>query len=234
MIIELLPLPDYRGRAKRHKLGFFHFSNNNLAIRKACAQELGGYDPHLPASEDVDLCFRLALSPTWVACREPGVIIRHKARRTLPATLRQMWNWGINLARPYRRTGITGIYLYWVSARRKTITRDIEISQFPVLVSIFVTPFHLLHILTALSLLFAIYDSLTPALLCALLALRSVQLYVQDILQLGLRRWPAVKLAVVHYLTNITFITASFLGGLRTGVVLVPASILPPTGKAER
>jgi hypothetical protein len=234
MIIELPVLPDQRGTAKRYKMGFFHFSNNNLAIRKACAQELGGYDPHLPASEDVDLCFRLALSATWVACREPGVIIRHKARKTLRATLRQMWNWGINLARPYRRTGITGIYLYWVSPQRKTITRDLEIATFPILVSIFVTPFHLLHALTVLSVLLAVYGAMIPALLCATLTLASGHLYLQDILHLGLRRWPTLKLAVVHYLTNVTFITAAFLGGLSTGMILLPASIFPPTGKAER
>ena len=156
MIIELPVLPGQHRIAKRYKMGFFHFSNNNLAIRKACADELGGYDPHLPTAEDVDLCFRLALSPSWVACREPGVIIRHKARKTLRATLRQMWNWGINFARPYLRTGRTGIYLYWISPQLKTITRDLEIASFPILVNVFATPFHVLHALTALAVLLAV------------------------------------------------------------------------------
>ena len=215
-------------------MGFFHFSNNNLAIRKACAEELGGYDPHLPTAEDVDLCFRLALSPSWVACREPGVIIRHKARKTLRATLRQMWNWGINFARPYLRTGRTGIYLYWINPQLKTITRDLEIASFPILVNVFATPFHVLHALTALAVLLAVLRRHDPGTaLCHTNACGAAPLPA-GYPHLGLRPWPTLKLAVVQYLTNVTFITAGFLGGLRRGVVILPASILRPLSKAER
>ena len=82
MIIELPILPSNRA-AKRYQMSFFHFSNNNLSIRRDCAQAIGGYDPDMRTAEDVEICFRVALSDRWVACREPGVVVRHKARRTL-------------------------------------------------------------------------------------------------------------------------------------------------------
>jgi hypothetical protein len=43
MIIELPILPSNRA-AKRFRMAFFHFSNNNLSIRRECALAVGGYD----------------------------------------------------------------------------------------------------------------------------------------------------------------------------------------------
>src|SRR5580704_8300177 len=75
------------------RMGFFHFPNANLSIRKQCARELGMYDPLASKGEDVDLCFRVALSPRWVAWREDAAVVRHKGRRTLWGLITQMWGW---------------------------------------------------------------------------------------------------------------------------------------------
>ena len=41
MIIELPVLPISGGMVQRYRMGFFHFLNNTLSIRRECALELG-------------------------------------------------------------------------------------------------------------------------------------------------------------------------------------------------
>jgi len=136
-----------RGRPVR--MGFFHFSNNNLSIRRQCAREVGMYDVRATKSEDVDLCFRVARSPQWVAYREDAAAVRHKGRRTLWALILQMWGWGFYVGYPYAKTGIQGVYLYWLNTRKHKFRRS-EIERFPILVCLFATEFHLANVLAVL------------------------------------------------------------------------------------
>src|SRR5260221_2064727 len=109
MIIDLPLLPDRidtQSAGRPIRMGFFHFSNNNLSIRRQCAREIGMYDLNASKSEDVDLCFRVALDPNWVAWRANEAIVRHKGRRTLWGLIAQMWGWGLYLGYPYSKTGI--------------------------------------------------------------------------------------------------------------------------------
>ena len=221
MIIELPGEPGER-LGKRYKAGFFHFSNNNLAIRRQCAIDLGLYDPKALTSEDVDLCFRLALHPSWVACREPGVVIRHKARRTVRQLVRQMWGWGIRLGRAYRKTGLQGVFLYWVGSRTKTITRDVEINRGPQLVCVFATDFHMAHVLAFCAVIVLATGFPLVAAALGLLAAGYLWRYLGDVRRVRLGPWATLKLSVVHYLANVSFLTASFVGGLRSGMILIP------------
>jgi hypothetical protein len=226
MIIELPILPGASG-SRRFRLGFFHFSNNNLAIRRDCASAIGGYDPRLRTSEDLDICFRVAQHPEWVACREPGVVVRHRNRRTLAAMVKQLWGWGINVGRAYCKTGIRGVFLYWVSQRRRTITHDVEIERFPTLVAGFFTLYHVAHILAAGALLAALMAS--PLIALALAVGSGLALVPSGRMlagrRLGFSR--TIRLAAVTWVANTTFMTAAFLGGLRAGILFVPAPMLP-------
>jgi hypothetical protein len=233
MIIELIGASQ-DAVAKHFRMAFFNISNNNLAVRKRCEEDLGMYDVDLPTSEDVDLCFRAALSPHWVAIREPGMIIRHKARRTFGAMIRQMWNWGFYLGQPYARTRIRGAYVYWIDSRRRGITRDWEWAGLPFLLCMFLTDFHLAHAAAALAGLLLLLSCLYPAGGVAVLALLFFWRYARDLRRFGLTRWQTVHLGVLHYLANVTFVTAAFLGGLRYRLILVQASILAPLGSAQR
>jgi hypothetical protein len=232
MIIELPALPTKSG-GKRYRMGFYHFSNNNLAVRTRCARELGMYDPRALTSEDVDLCFRLALSDHWVACREPGVVIRHKARRTLRGLIRQMWGWGIRLARPYAKTGYRGLYAYWVGPKTHTVDHHLEIDGLPLLCCAFFTDFHLAHALALAALLSWALGSGAVAAGLAILAAAVFWRHLGDVRRSGLPPLRMVGLAAVHYVANVTFLLAAFLGGLGQGMVLMPASILPPQGSAQ-
>jgi hypothetical protein len=226
MIIELPILPG-ASTSRRFRMGFFHFSNNNLAIRRSCAADVGGYDPRLLTSEDVDICFRVAKHPGWVACREPGVLVRHRNRRTMRAMVKQLWGWGINVGKAYRKTGIRGVYLYWVSQDRRTIVHDIEVERFPILVAGFFTLFHVAHALLIVAAI-AVLSS-APVIAGALAggALLSLWPFARTILDRRLGAWKTLELAFVTYVANATFMTAAFLGGLRAGIVFIPAPMLP-------
>ncbi len=226
MIIELPVLPG-ASASRRFRLGFFHFSNNNLAIRRECAHDIGGYDPRMRTSEDVDVCFRVALHHRWVACREPGVVVRHRNRRTFPAMIKQLWGWGINVGKAYQKTGIRGLYLYWVSQTQRTITRDIEAERFPILVAGFFTIFHVAHVLLLGAAVAAFTGAGAVALALGLLGLIGLIPMARTVTGRGLGVWKTLKLAGVTYAANATFMTAAFIGGLRAGIIFIPAPMLP-------
>src|ERR1700730_4533263 len=154
MIIDLPLLLDSAGRnpfsARPIRMGFFHFSNNNLSIRRQCARDIGMYDPAATKSEDVDFCFRVALSPTWVAWREDAAVVRHKGRRTLWGLITQMWGWGRYLGYPYAKTGVRGVYLYWLNRRNRKLVGRFETGSFPILICCFATDFYFLNALMLL------------------------------------------------------------------------------------
>lgn len=233
MIIEL-PIMPSRRTAKRFRMAFFHFSNNNLSIRRECALGVGGYDPDMRTSEDVEICFRVALSDRWVACREPGVVVRHKARRTLGGMVKQLWGWGINLGKAYRKTGRRGIYLYWVTPTEHAIAGDLEIERFPVLVTGFFTVFHVAHLVALVAAVLAVAGAWIFALAAAGAATGLLLYAMRNVAGRGLGSWDTFRLGCLAYLANITFMLAAFLGSLRAGIVYVPAAMFPPAASSER
>jgi hypothetical protein len=233
MIIELPILPSNRA-AKRFRMAFFHFSNNNLSIRRECALAVGGYDLDMRTSEDVEICFRVALSDRWVACREPGVVVRHKARRTFGGMIKQLWGWGINLGKAYRKTGRRGIYLYWVSPTEHAIAGDLEIERFPILVTGFFTVFHVAHFVALGAVVMAVAGAWPFALLTAATAAGLLIYAMHNVTGRGLGPWNTFKLGCLAYLANVTFMTAAFLGAIRAGILYVPAAMFPPAASSER
>ena len=232
MIIDLpLNVDNIRkaaGQGRPLRMGFFHFSNNNLSIRKQCARDLGMYDLNAVKSEDVELCFRLARSPKWVAWREDAAVVRHKGRRTLWQLIRQMWGWGRYVGYPYARTGIRGVYFYWIDSREHDLAGRFETARFPILVCIFGCDFYLVNGLGILAVMGAASGHLVLSALAALALVWPARGYFADLKQTGLSPWGTVKLAVVHYLTNVAFTVASFVGALRYRVILIPSSIFRP------
>ena len=210
------------------RMGFFHFSNNNLSIRRQCAREVGMYDLNAVKSEDVELCFRIALSPQWVAWREVGVVVRHKGRRTLWELIRQMWGWGFYVGYPYAKTGIRGAYLYWLSGRTNKLAARLETARLPILVCVFATDFYLAQLAAVLALWSAFTGHWIFAAVASALMIRSARRYLSAVTRAGLRPLATLKLAVVHYITDVAFTVATIVGGLRNRIVIIPSSIFGP------
>ncbi|MBK9375707.1 MAG: hypothetical protein IPN03_18805 [Holophagales bacterium] len=239
MIVELpSTTSDYRGgRVRRYRMGFFHFSNNNLALRAACARDLGGYDLAATRSEDVELCLRLARNPDWVALREHGAVVRHKARRTFRGFVKQLWGWGTHLGYAYRKTGLKGFHLYRVRTDDHQIGFAYEAPRLPFLACVFVTDFHLFHVWLLLLALAAAAGLWPAAGAAAAVAIWYFWRALADERRAGLPPGETAALAFHHWIANVTFVTSGVLSGLRHGLLLVPASIFrpsTPSAAAER
>jgi hypothetical protein len=223
MIIQLPPLSRGMQGGRPYKLNLFYFSNNNLAIRRECADSLGGYAPEVEKSEDLDLCFRAICSDDWILVRDPQMKIDHKPRTSVIGMLRQMWGWGFYQALAYKRTGFRGCFLYWVDGRSHTISRGYEKENKGPLIACFFTDFHLVHLLAASALLCCGSGfGLLFSLLSVAIALR---LFV-PIFRGANSLLEGLKLACLFYLSNWVFLIATLIGGLRRGVFLLPCSML--------
>ena len=227
------PFDSSFGRIKHYKMGFFHFSNNNLSIRKTCAKDLGRYDPQASKSEDVDICFRLAQSRDWVAVREKGNFVRHKARKNFPAFVRQMWGWGYHVGYPYAKTGIRGLYLYWINSHDHKISFDLESGSFPFLVCMFLTDFHLAHLLFGIALLFALTGNFPLSAFPLALSFFFIWRYLHDDRKVDLGLWKKCQLSFIHYIADVVFMTAAVLGALKHRVLLIPSPIFRPKSSGE-
>ena len=235
MIVELpSTTSDWRGgRVRRYRMGFFHFSNNNLALRAASARDLGGYDPGATRSEDVELCLRLARNPDWIALREHGAVLRHKARRGFRGFVKQLWGWGTHLGYAYRKTGLTGFHLYRVRTGDHQIGFAYEAPGFPFLACVFVTDVHLFHLWLVAALAAAALAPWPVAAAAAALSLLYLWRSLGDERRAGLPPLETVKLAFHHWVANVTFVTSGVLSGLRHGILLVPSSIFRPSTPSE-
>jgi hypothetical protein len=236
MLIELPTVASNEdlSKVRVYRLAFFHFSNNNLAIRRNCAEEIGGYDLDAVKSEDVDLSFRFARSRSWIAIRERGCVVRHKARKNFPAFVKQMWGWGYHLGYPYSQTKARGLYVYCVSSRTHRFTFTVEWPHLPVLICIFPTDFHLAHLFLAGALCSAALGAWLPAAGAAAASLGFLWRYSYDDRRLKLPRLRKYQVAALHYCANVVFIAATFIGGLRRGILLLPANIFRPGNGGDR
>ncbi len=71
-----------------------HIPGCNMAFRKACLQEIGGFDPQFRAAgDDVDICWRLQ-ARGWRLGFSPAALVWHHPRRSVRAFLKQQLGYG--------------------------------------------------------------------------------------------------------------------------------------------
>jgi GT2 family glycosyltransferase len=71
-----------------------HIPGCNMAYRKACLEEVGGFDAQFRiAGDDVDLCWRL-LDRGWTIGFSPAAMVWHHRRNSIKAYWRQQKNYG--------------------------------------------------------------------------------------------------------------------------------------------
>lgn len=188
-----------------HSLAFF--PNNTLCLRRRVIEETGGYDESLQASEDVDLCARIARD-RWLMFQCPDMTLRHRARPGLFALLKQWWGYGLNIPRVYRKysPGMLEVYAFWPPDR---FVRVAERNGLPSEVCLFLHPFFVMHVAAA-GWLFTDWLPLL-ALTAAALAL-----YIQPDLK------GSLPVALIRYALNVVFTLSHVVGGLKTGSLYLP------------
>ena len=121
-----------------------------------------------------------------------------------------------------------------MSTSRNAIGWDVEQANFPILVTVFLTHFHVAHALGAVAIVLGLTGHEPAALGLGLVAIVPLGTWMLNVAGHGLGVCGTLKLAAVAYLANVTFMCAAFLGSLRAGMVYVPAAMLPPTAPSER
>ncbi len=72
-----------------------HIPGCNMAFRKSCLQEVGGFDPRFRiAGDDVDVCWKLQ-KQGWTLGFAPAAMVWHHRRNSVKAYLKQQWNYGV-------------------------------------------------------------------------------------------------------------------------------------------
>lgn len=71
-----------------------HLPGCNMAFRRAALEQVGGFDPRFrTAGDDVDLCWRIQDAGGTLGF-SPAALVWHRARRSMPAYLRQQAGYG--------------------------------------------------------------------------------------------------------------------------------------------
>lgn len=71
-----------------------HIPGCNMAFRKTCLEEIGGFDPQFrTAGDDVDVCWRIQAEGWWLAFN-PGAVVWHHRRNKISIYWRQQKGYG--------------------------------------------------------------------------------------------------------------------------------------------
>jgi hypothetical protein len=141
-----------------------------------------------------------------------------------------MWGWGWHLAYPYSKTGIRGLFIYWLSGRDHSLVGRFETPNFPMLVCLFVTDFYIVNALILL-LLWAVcfrHDLIALTAICGLFW--AAPRYLHDVRRTDLSSWDTFKVAVVQYLANLAFTVSASIGALPHRMILLSPSVFKLEG----
>jgi len=70
-------------------------STFNCAVKRACLDEIGGFDErYYPCGEDMDLWFRAMEKMAKIVAWHPDIIVEHHQALSMPALLRKMFFYG--------------------------------------------------------------------------------------------------------------------------------------------
>jgi hypothetical protein len=104
----------------------------------------------------------------------------------------------------------------------------VETEKFPWLVCLFLTHFHIFHLLFCSAILAAMMGHFVLSSVLGLLSLPCLWHNLHDDRKAGLGLRGTCKLAITHYIANVVFMGATILGGARKGLLLIPSSIFRP------
>jgi cellulose synthase/poly-beta-1,6-N-acetylglucosamine synthase-like glycosyltransferase len=198
------------------------FPNCNLSVRRTALEAAGYYDEKCIASEDVDMCKRVA-NRGWRLFYEPTAACFHEPRRTLGALVKQWFWYGRAAAFVFRKHQTRRFEVFLSLDPRPRIfsyRRVVGARRFPVRGLLFVNYFAILSVLSILlaaSLLLAAWTC--AAVLLALLAAGAAFVHLRN----PVLRRRSVREILVYYLVGLAINCActagGLIGGLRRGMI---------------
>ncbi len=233
MLISFIKKGVY-GYLREDRLGIHGFvSNNNLAIRRKAALQVGGYREVLRIAEDYDVCQRVARAG-WLLYFCPEISLGHRARASTRALLRQWWSYGFHLARNHARFHPGRVLL----GARAPGWRDPEAAEplrppaagrtdgFRPTVLVYLSAFALLHLAAIVAALAWLAGPTPLAVAASLLLMPAAVVYAFPDFRYARADGvgTCLGLCALRFLVNLAFVGAGLLAGLTRGSVYV----LPP------
>ena len=226
MIIQIMSNLFEEGYLKREEYTLLSpfFSGGNVAFRSRALSQVDSYDGNCNSGEDQDMCFRIAKAG-WELYFARKAVVRHKSRTTLRGFMRQWFNYGFHHPYLFKKHDSKGLRLYRTSNRREkgAIYKGLLSARFPFPILIFLTPFLAMHILLALTILFAVIGLDIPAIVGGLATLAAALFYFKsDIDRRSLLQTGAF--IFFRYVVNSALLLGGFLGGAKRGMLYVSAT----------
>lgn len=183
---------------------------------------VGGYDESLKATEDVDICQRVALSG-WALFFEPEAKCVHASRTNVKDLARQWFTYGYWSAFVLKKNKGKRCEVFVSLSSRPRINRYLRIlgtdrSPFPALV--FLSYFPIMNLIGVAALLsLAKGFGLAAFLLCFVLGLLALGLNLSNPVLRSIPFKRRVDYWCMTYLINASCMLGSFIGGIRCGML---------------
>lgn len=193
------------------------FPNCNLAARRAVLEEVGFYDERCTASEDVDLCRRVA-SKGWALFYEPRAACFHEPRRSLPGLMRQWYWYGQAASFVFKRHQRQRFEVFFSADPRPRIfsyRRIIRLPAFPVQGLLFLNHF---TILSSLLLILFVCLGLGYYIASSVLLFLVVMLLISYHVRNPVMKRRTLKEKAVFYLVTSIINLSCALGGIVGGI----------------
>jgi cellulose synthase/poly-beta-1,6-N-acetylglucosamine synthase-like glycosyltransferase len=219
MIIQILSNICDKGylNKKEESLISPFFSGSNVAFRRKFFEQIGLYDEKCATGEDQDISIR-AINSKWELYFQPKAIVGHKCRETVKAFIKQWYRYGLHHPYIFKKHSSKSVTVY---RRKKTVKRGILYKRilhkrgFPFYAVIFVSPFLIMNLALALTILTILLDiNRSSFFLGAITFILGIYYFMPDI---EIKHpWRTAKFIFLRYLANF----ALFIGGLRGGARL--------------
>jgi len=211
-------------KRKRYTLLSPFFSNGNVAFRREALSQVAPYDGNCYSGEDQDMCFRLAKAG-WELYFARDAAVRHKSRTTLRAFMRQWFNYGFHHPYLFKKHDFRGLRIYRPGNRKEksAVYTDLLNTRFPFPVLVFLTPFLVIHILLALTVLFAILGLYVPAVVGGSVTLAVALFYFR--LDIDWKNpFRTCAFVFFRYIVNLALLLGGLLGGAKRGMLYISAT----------
>jgi cellulose synthase/poly-beta-1,6-N-acetylglucosamine synthase-like glycosyltransferase len=226
MIIQILSDLFEEGYQKREKYSLLSpfFAGANVAFRSVALSQIGPYDENCSSGEDQDVCLRMA-NAGWELYFEPKAKVRHKNRLTLRAFVRQWFNYGFHHPYLFKKYHSKGLRIYRTSSKREkgAIYKSFLNTRFPFSILVFFTPFLAMHLLLALTILFAVVGLDIPAIIGGVGTFAIAVFYFKsDIDWRNILR--TSQFVFLRYVGNLALLLGGFSGGAKVGTLYISAT----------
>lgn len=202
----------------RHTLA--HFANNTLCLRREAFEQLGGYSEPIWASEDVEICSRIAKTD-WRMYRCPRMFMQHRGRTSIRKLLSQWWGYGINIPTIFKARNPGDVEAILTTSSGDCL-RMVQRYNMPVTACVFVHSFLLMHLFFLVAVLLAVFGWKLAALACLVASAGLAWEYTRPDRE---QYTGPSKLIVVRYLVNLAFFLSHIVGSYRARCLYLPQTL---------